>query len=66
MKRWPAEAPPKVKRPINLEGPPPDPVTFDGPLNVLIALHGIALANINVSKTKAEYDDINPQGTPVG
>ena len=56
--RWPAVTPEKVKRPINLIGEPP-PVTFDGPLNVLIALHGIATANINVNATKQAYDDIN-------
>jgi hypothetical protein len=60
--RWPAEAPPKIKRPINLAGPPPDPVTFDGPLNVLIALEEVAQANIDVNKVKQSYDEINPAG----
>ena len=41
--------------PINLRGVPPDPATFDGPLNEFIELHGTAVAYNTAAKTKADY-----------
>jgi hypothetical protein len=40
---------------INLRGVPPDPATYDGPLNEFIELHGTAVAYNTAAKTKAEY-----------
>jgi hypothetical protein len=45
---------------INLKGAPPDPATFDGPLNVFIGLHGIAVANNTATQTKKDYDELHP------
>jgi hypothetical protein len=62
MSKWPVRNPPVDLHPphINLTAQPPDPVTFDGPLNELIELHGTAQAYINVAHTKDEYLDIVP------
>src|SRR6186713_1887574 len=46
-----AELPPG----INLRGTPPDPATFDGPLNEFIELHGTAVAYNTAAKTLADY-----------
>jgi hypothetical protein len=61
-KGWSDKTPPKGKQRINLTAQPPDPTTFDGPLNLFIALHGVAVANINAAHTKQEYDEINSTG----
>jgi len=45
---------------INLRGAPPDPNTFDGPLNVFIQLHGTAVAHNAANQTKKDYDTLNP------
>ena len=50
--------PPEPAQKINLRGVPPDPATFDGPLNEFIELHGTAVAYNTAAKTKADY------GTP--
>ena len=65
MSRWPVVTPIDWHPPhINLSAPkPPDPVTFDGPLNVLIGLHGTASAYINAAHVRQEYLSIAP--TPV-
>jgi hypothetical protein len=57
MSRWPVVTPPKGKLHTNLRGTPPE-ATFDGPLNVLIALQATAQAAVLIDKTKQEYDAI--------
>jgi hypothetical protein len=47
--------------PINLNGEPPDPATYLGPLNVFIELHGTAVANNTATQTKADYDALHPE-----
>jgi hypothetical protein len=62
MSRWPVEKPPIDPHPpeINLEGAPPDPEAFDGPLNLFIALHGTATANNTANQTLANYTELHP------
>lgn len=64
MSKWPVDEPidPKAPR-INLRGVPPDPATFDGPLNVFIALHATAVANNTAEQTKQDYDALHPPAT---
>jgi len=55
----------RIARPgINLAGTPPDPETFEGPLNVFIGLHGTGLAANQAEENKATYDENFPS-TPV-
>jgi hypothetical protein len=59
MSKWPVENPPPERAPrINLRGPPPDPLTFTGPLNVFIELEGTASAYVESATTKKDYDAI--------
>jgi hypothetical protein len=65
---WPVIKPPidRHPRPINLAVKPPEPVTFDGPLNILIALEGHATAYVRLANIKASFIAIAPVpgGTP--
>ena len=45
---------------INLQGSPPDPETFEGPLNVFIGLHGTGLAANQADENKTLYDENFP------
>jgi hypothetical protein len=64
MSRWPVETPPpEPLKPVNLAGKPPDPVTYNGPLNVFIELEGTASAYVEAATTKQAYDDIAPVPT---
>jgi hypothetical protein len=45
---------------INLNGVPPDPADFDGPLNEFIELHGTAVANNAATQTKLDYEQLHP------
>jgi hypothetical protein len=61
MSKWPVDEPIDPRPPrINLRGVPPDPATFDGPLNVFIGLHGTAVANNTAEQTKQDYDTLHP------
>ncbi|UQD96088.1 hypothetical protein [Bradyrhizobium japonicum] len=61
MSRWPVVDPPKVRQRINLRiAPIPDPITFDGPLNVLIQLYGTATAATTAAQVKHDYEAIYP------
>lgn len=65
-KRRPAPVRAVVTSGINLRGAPPDPATFDGPLNEFIELHGTALAANQAAANKAEYDTNFPDTPPPG
>lgn len=52
---YPFPIEPEPAQSINLRGVPPDPATFEGPLNEFIELHGTAVAYNTAAKTKAEY-----------
>lgn len=69
MSRWPVEKPPIDPNPprINLlakPSGPPDPLVFNGPLNELIALEGIAQAYVATANVKEAYDEIVPTPAP--
>lgn len=49
---------------INLKGEPPDPATFEGPLNAFIGLHGTAVASNTATQTKKNYDELHPAPPP--
>lgn len=51
--------------PVNLKGSPPDPETFDGPLNVFIGLHGVGLAANQADENKTLYDENFPATEPI-
>jgi hypothetical protein len=70
MLRWPVRKPPIDPHPpgINLLAPKPpdgipDPIVYDGPLNVFIQLYGTLRAYIEAAHVKTDYDYIVP--TPV-
>jgi hypothetical protein len=61
LSRWPVDEPIDPRPPrINLRGVPPDPATFDGPLNVFIGLHATAVANNTAEQTRQDYDTLHP------
>lgn len=62
MSKWPVDNPPIEPQPpgINLVGVPPDPATFDGPLNEFIELHGTAVGYNTAAQTKKDYEATNP------
>jgi hypothetical protein len=61
MSKWPVDEPIDPRPPrINLRGVPPDPATFDGPLNVFIGLHATAVANNTAEQTRQDYDTLHP------
>jgi hypothetical protein len=68
---WPVHAPPKDKATLHVNlglsaagtqavKPLPPGTVYDGPLNVLIGLHGVAASYVNVANVKQAYDGIAP------
>jgi hypothetical protein len=72
VSKWPVvNPPPHGPLHVNLQGAAlPKSPNFDGPLNVLIELHGTATAANTVAATQKEYDrnyphtPVNPEPTP--
>jgi hypothetical protein len=61
LSRWPVDQPPKDDPvPINLNGTPPDPEAFVGPLNLFIGLHGTAVGHNTAEQTKKDYEALHP------
>jgi hypothetical protein len=61
---WPVDDPPKPRLHTNLKTPVGTAAYFDGPLNVLLALHATKVAAILIVETNEKYEQMIETGTP--
>lgn len=56
---WPVDDPPKPRLHATLQGPSQATVKFDGPLNLLVALHAAQQAAVEVVRTDTAYNELD-------